>query len=270
MLSVRPTSSILPRLANTAVGSLLPAIQDLVSQVLESRQRKAQLHRAILNHEAESLVTGEASTPGPGRRSRRSDHQGPENRRDLSLRPPTSNIPRLPANVGNQVCWDTVKIRATFTTLTSGPAENNFAVSLNSHPQVSSWAALFDQFCIPQFSVSFFSQESPSSTGSPIELHTAIDFDNVTNIGTLAAIDDFGSAQVDNLIFNKRVTRSIKPCVKFTAGATASSGVARSWIDCATPGVNHFGIRSICAPSVTSAQTFVSETTIWFGFRNSI
>jgi len=245
--------------------------------VLSSREDKRLLEQAIVEHEAKALVTGEASTPGPSRTSRsrksarkRTDHQGIENQRDLSLRPPTFRVPRLPRNIGNVVVWDVVKVRSIGNSNTSGITEANNSVSLSTHPQASSWAALFDQFCIPQFSVTWYPLEPPSSTGTTLELHTAIDFDNVSNLGSIAALDDFGSAQVDVLIWNKRVTRSCQPCFKSTASGTASAAVQRGWLDTATPAISHYGIRAIFAAGITAAQNFTIETTVWYAFRNSI
>jgi hypothetical protein len=168
------------------------------------------------------------------------------------------------------VVWDVVKVRQVGNNSTSGITEINQSVSLSTHPQATSWAALFDQFCIPQFSVTWYSQEPPAGTGNILELHTAIDFDNVTNLGSIAALDDFGSSQVDLLVFNKQVTRSVRPTFKSTASGTASAAVQKGWLDTATPAIAHFGIRAIFAQGTTAAVNYTIETTIWYAFRNSI
>jgi hypothetical protein len=118
--------------------------------------------------------------------------------------------------------------------------------------------------------VSFFSQEPPSGTGSVVELHTAIDFDNTSTISTLAAIDVYASLQVDNLVFNKRLTRSCKPCLKLTNSAGASAVLGRQWCDSGTPSTAWFGIRSIAASATTAATIITVETTLIFAFRNPI
>jgi hypothetical protein len=180
------------------------------------------------------------------------------------------SVPAIPLSLRNLVTYDKVLIRSTLSNSTSGISESNFGFSLNQHPQVSSWTALFDQWCIPQVSISFMSFMSPSSTGTLAELHTAVDFDNSTNLGSLASLDDYESAQVDLLAFNKVVTRSVKPCIKPDTSGASGNAVARSWIDSAFPGTLHFGIRAILAQAATNATTLDVVQTIWFAFRNPI
>jgi hypothetical protein len=271
-----PHQSALSSLSSPS--SLVPyasALRDVWDWVVETRRNNLEFRDAVSRHERDHslFVSGEAKTPGPpkGSRSRRRfDHQGPENRADLALRPPTTAVPRLPKNIGNVPVWDVVKIRTAGTTSTSVITETNFSVGLSAHPQASSWAALFDQFCIPQFTVSFYSQEAPGGAQSPIELHTAIDFDNITSLGTISAIDDFGSARVVNLQGNRAFTRSVRPCFKSTASGINSASINRGWVDCATPTVQHFGIRSIIGPSNSAVVGFYTETCVWYAFRNTI
>lgn len=194
------------------------------------------------------------------------------NKRDLKIKPPSTRIPSsVPRNFMSSVTYDLVKVRSTSTTSTSTVVENNFAFALNNHPQYSSWATLFDQWCIPMASVSFYNPQAPGSTSSEIELHTAIDFDNSTSIGTLAAIDAYDTCQVVILGPGNKSshTRSVKPCLKSNAGAQNNAALLRQWCDCATPGTSWYGIRSI-VNSTTTAMTFTLEATVWYGFRSRI
>jgi hypothetical protein len=168
------------------------------------------------------------------------------------------------------VVFDRTVIRSTFNTSTSAVTENNYGWTFNSHPEVSHWSVIFDQWTIVEASVTFRSLNPLSSTGSVLELHTAIDFDNQTNLGNLAAIDDYGSSQIDVVTLNKAVTRSVLPCVKPDLIGIGGAGVARSWVDSAQPTVPFYGIRSICSTAV-NAQCLVSvEQSIVYAFRNSI
>jgi len=190
---------------------------------------------------------------------------------DLRVRPPsTLNVPKsVPRNIPSQVVWDTVKIDGTITSLTSGPAEMNFSFSLSNHPQSSSWAALFDQWTIPQVSVSYQSLLPPGSTLVPLKLYTALDFDNANAITTVTAIEDYSTCSCNVMEPQTRFVRSIRPCTKPTTSSSGSA-VQRMWIDSGTPGNLFYGLRSMVSQSATAAQTISTTLTIWYAFRNQI
>jgi len=196
----------------------------------------------------------------------------PQNRFDLRVVPPSRSTPFfVPKQVSNQIVWDLLKTDVAITVNAITVTENNFSAQLSLHPQVASWTALFDQWCVPQFSVTFRAQEAPGGTGSVPLLYTALDFDNGTAIGTVPIIEDFATCQVNIMTTGSTVTRSIKPCVKGTVqnqSGSANSGIERRWIDSAAPNTQHFGIRSIVGPG--NSNNIVATMCIWFAFRNQI
>jgi len=258
----------------------LSALRAVISEVVEARTNNLAMRQAVADHEkAEiALLSNAGSAPkthqlvrsgGKGRRG--AGPGGPVKRRDVAIKPlKPGNVPTVPRNIPNKIVWDVVKSRQQIVTSITVLTENNFSWSFNSNPQQSSWAALYDQWTIPQASVTFYSLEAPASTGNIAELHTALDFDNATALGSLALIDDFNSSQVDVLVFNKRVTRSVRPCCKPTIFGVANAGVQQSWIDSAAPTVQFFGIRSIFGVGAVTAVPITVEWTIWFAFRNAI
>jgi len=194
----------------------------------------------------------------------------PAARADLRVKPPSNtNVPNsVPRSVSNQVVWDVVKIDGTQVNSTSAPTEFNFNASLSAHPQASSWQALFDQWTVPQFSVSYQAMTPPGLTTAPPRLYTALDFDNTNTIGTITAIEDYSTSSCLELQPQSKIVRSIKPCTK-PVNIGTTSGVARMWIDSGTPSAVFYGIRSMM--SASGAQVTVSTTlTIWFAFRNQI
>jgi len=227
--------------------------------------------KAAYDHMVATPALSSSTSSSRGGRGR-SSKMAPTNRSDLAIAPlKSSNVPRrVPRNLASKITWDIVKVRGVTSTTIGAITEQNFSFSLSSHPQASNWASLFDQWTIVQVSISWYSQEPPSSTGSIVELHTALDFDNTASLGGLTQIDDYSSAQVDNLVYNKVVTRSIKPCVKLSANATGNVVPSREWCDASTPGANFYGIRSIYAAASSAFSNVTTETTIWFAFRNSI
>jgi hypothetical protein len=281
MLARSTPSQVVATTAGVALAGALPAMRQIVQEVLDAREQNIAFQRGIKAHEADQVASlASAKSQGQqsggsrgGGRGGSGNRMAPRNKADLRLRPPKSgNVPsRVPRNIAGMLVWDIVKIRNVNSTNTSIVTEQNFSFYLQLHPQYANWAALYDQYTIVQVSLSFYSHMPPGSGASPIEMHTAIDFDNSANIATLANIDDYASAQVDNLMFNKVVTRSCQPCVKLSAASTNNIVPSREWIDTGvSTTANFYGIRTMAAPADASATNYTTELTIWFAFRNSI
>jgi hypothetical protein len=196
----------------------------------------------------------------------------PSSKADLAVKPPTRSIPKkVPKQVSNQVVWDIVKVDSTITPSAGGVVETNFSASLNTHPQNSAWTALFDQWCIPQFSVTFRSLEAPGGTSSISILYTALDFDGIGAISTIQAIEDYSTCKLTTMGARSLVTRSVRPCIKLStqqSGSNVNSTVAREWQDSGAAGSPWFGIRSIL--SASNASAIIATQTIWYCFRNQI
>lgn len=198
----------------------------------------------------------------------------PTNFADLKVRPPNPlSVPRSISGIQNQVVRDVVKIQSTITTSSSGIVETNYSWSLNSHPQASSWQALFDQWCLYQVTTQFNSQLAPGSTTPACMFYSALDFDNSANVGSVAAIEDFSSAEAVMMFPQASTMRSVRPSPKMAVGAISSAPSAAvtgpQWLDSSIPGIIHFGIRTVSDVS-PSAQFITVTTTLWFAFRNSI
>jgi len=198
----------------------------------------------------------------------------PTNKADLTIKPPDNrNVPRrIPRNVQSLIAWDSVKVNSIITG-TSSIVETNFGAMLSTHPQSSSWQTLFDQWTIPQFTVEFDSQIPPGSTSIPPVLYTALDFDNVSNLGSIQALEDYSSSEARQLTTGVRVMRSVRPSVKVvqgvSGGSTSTSGVQGAmWVDSGQNTTVFYGVRSILG---ISPSTVLNVTwTIWYAFRNQI
>lgn len=223
-----------------------------------------------------------ASAPPKGRRVKVSRSAGGKsssgpgsmvNRQDLKIRPPSMKPPNsVPRNFLNQSFFDRYSSRTGITTSTTSNVETNYQFSLNSHPNMAALVATFDQYCVVQASVTFMSAQAPGSTAQLVEIHTAIDFDNITNVVTFTALDQYDDLRVHELGpgANRNVTRSVIPCMKLSSAAGTGATTSRQWVDCAFPLVNWFGIRSIIAPTIGAALPLIAEVTVWFAFRGRV
>jgi len=270
MLAALTGRSVAPVGASLVSQAITPQnLEWLVNAVQQSRDEHAEIASGIAARE--KLVAASGGHVGSSGRSKGGGRGGssvgmrPANKADLAIKPLTNtNVPSRVPRVLSAIVWDLVKVRSTITTNTSSIVETNFGVSMATHPQASSWVSLYDQWCIPQFSVSFTSTEAPGGGGQLAELHSALDFDNVANIGSVTLIDDYGTAAVVILQPGRTFTRSIRPCVNL------SGSIRRTWCDSATQSIAWNGIRTITTQASGAAISLVVETTIWYAFRNSI
>jgi hypothetical protein len=236
---------------------------------------------AVQNHIAVSPNMA-GKKKGKGRQGRRVQSGGtggmyPTSGADLRVKVPVfTNVPNsVPRNVASLIAWDTLKLDTTISTSTGGITETNFVFSLAQHPQNGSWTTLFDQYCIPQVSTTFRSQQPPGAGTASFSMYTALDFDNNTNIGSISNIEDYSTCEVHEMHPQMVYTRSIKPAVKIVVGTSdggsqVTKSVSRSWIDCTQPSLFHYGIRSICSAAPTGTYNILATTTIWYAFRNQI
>jgi hypothetical protein len=259
----------------------LTMVRQVINEIAEERSKNLAFRAAVAEHEAaeskvQPLIQQASVSHSAGARAGRSGKSAnsktrPLNRKDLSFKPPSGKIPGgPPKSISSLVTWDYVKIRVATSDALSNITETNYSWNLSSNPNSSSWASLFDQWCIPMVSVTWYSREAPGSTGNVLELHTALDFDNTTTLGSLALLDDYSSSQVDLLLGNKSVTRSVRPCLKVDSVGSNGAVMARTWCDMAVQGTLWFGIRSMFAQAGTATNAVVVETTIYYAFRNPI
>jgi hypothetical protein len=200
-------------------------------------------------------------------RSSRANGMSPTNSADLAIKPPSVfNVPkRVPRNISNMLAWDVVKIDSTITPSGgSGITETNFLFTLSQHPQASSWAALFDQFCIPQASVSFAAQQAPGDTNPSTTFYTALDFDNITALGSVSLLEDYSTCAVQVMHPGAMVLRSVRPSPKtalLANGSLVSAGVEGPvWVDSIFPLTAHLGIRSISSGSAATVTEVIKVT----------
>jgi len=136
--------------------------------------------------------------------------------------------------------------------------------------QYGAYLSIFDQYYLHSAVITLtndFHAASATTFTYPV-VHTAIDFDNVTALTTIAGIESFGTHNVDVLTPGKSVTRIIMPC-----NNTASNGaglVTRMWVPTTQTNTRFFGFRSITESAVTSGAILNVHISCIWAFRNTI
>lgn len=253
--------------ANQMVDRVRPALAT-IKAALDERDNWELL---AAEHERKSFPATPAVNSGGSRgKGSGGGKTARSNKSDLSARPSSNfKVPnRVPRNIRNRIVWFTAKIDLSDITGSTSIAETNYGFAFNQVQNYATWAALFDQYCIVQVSITWESCVPPGSTGTLGVLHTALDFDNTTNVGSLAIIDSYETSQTDVMVPGKMVTRSCRPCLKGDSNAVTSVTVLRSWLDMAQTGLNHFGIRSILGICTNNTVLRVILT-YWVALRNT-
>lgn len=280
MMSLFSPSSSVVQTPDAASMVPLTVVRQVLQEVADARASNLAFRQAVSDHETANTprpvkqVAAPALSSGSrgGGRARGGPRQ-PANKGDLRCKPPSGQIPSsVPRNIPSMLAWDIVKFD-TVIAISTSQVETNFLFTLTQHPQAAQWTALFDQWCIPQASVTFRTEMPPGTTQSVPMLYTALDFDSLGNLGSISSIEDFSTCQVTSMSPGRSVTRSIKPCVKMsvqTGGSNTNASLGRVWQDSGSPGTSWFGIRSIIGPTSSSGFNLIATSTIWYAFRSQI
>lgn len=196
---------------------------------------------------------------------------------DYTRRQPSFQIIQTPPkNFREQIHWVRGSTQAVVTISNSVPTEANYTFTLGGLTDLAGLSGFFDQYCIYSVSVSV----SPNFEGAGSTLYsfgtcfTAIDYDNVTSLGSAAAIQAYNSCVTFEMSPGQSVQRYYKPCVApaiyNTSAAFSGYGVARCWIDSAETGVPHYGFRSFFISNTVSGLSCTLDFDVVVGFRNNM
>jgi len=178
---------------------------------------------------------------------------------------------RVPKSIANQIYWirQTV-VKSQITSTATVITEQDLNFTLNDLDGVSNLSAIFDQYCIHTVIVRYIPGANAATAGSVnvSRLYTAIDYDDSTAVGLA------GIRQYDNLLVSSSTVqqeRILHPRIAVSAYSSTFGAFAnqRSWVDCASSGVNHYGIKAILdvASSSTSTTSIVPECEYIVAFR---
>jgi hypothetical protein len=196
---------------------------------------------------------------------------------DYTRRQPSfSLIQTPPKNFMSQIHWVRGKTQAVVTISNSVPTESNYSFTLNGLVDLAGLNGYFDQYCLYSVAVSI----APSFEGAGSTLYTfgtcltAIDYDNVTNLGTAAAVEAYNSCVMFEMSPGQSIQRFYKPCVApaiyNSSAAFSGYGISRCWIDSAQTGVPHYGFRSFFISNSVSGLSCTFDFDVVVGFRNNM
>lgn len=159
---------------------------------------------------------------------------------------------------------------------TAGVWEVNKAFILNDLDQVTTFTALFDAYRIDRVTVTYWPKGTQNPMGAALtaqntKMYTAIDLDDVANLGTVAALRQYETCVITTA--NRKIVREIVPRVASSLynGITAaySESKAGLWVDCAYPAVEHYGIRAMLEATLAAGDATYDVTAEYIvSFKN--
>jgi len=177
-----------------------------------------------------------------------------------------------PMNIRSMLYWVQENVQTNFS-VSSSTVESNYAFQISAINAVSSYLAIFDQYCIYAVYVRLIPNSEYPTSGTLGSLATAIDYDNVNNLGSWSGIQDYGTVNVTQVESGVSVERYLEPCAApalyNSAGAFTGFGVGRFWLDSANSGIPHYGFRTYVNGSTINYTMLVNVTYI-LGFRNTV
>jgi hypothetical protein len=181
-------------------------------------------------------------------------------------------VQRPPKGWQTDITWVRLSYDTTLSTSTSVVAENNYYFTISGFENSSSYLAAFDQYCIYSITMGVAMQSSGSTYTTTVQFATAIDYDNITNVG-LGGIQAFASYNMCNLSQVTSLVREVKPAIATVVNNSASAfngnGISRAWLDSAYTNIPHYGIRTLAKASSSSVVLEISFSAI-VGLRNNI
>jgi hypothetical protein len=158
---------------------------------------------------------------------------------------------------------------------TSGITQINLAFALGNVDSVAAYTAIYDQYCMYAVKIRALATAETGLQGYTGRIATAIDYDNISTLSGLAALEDFGSVVESEFEPGMSYERFIKPCVAPTVWNGSASivnafGIARMWLDSASSSTPHYGYRSIFSGNTVSGLGVDFFVTYILGFRNNV
>jgi hypothetical protein len=197
-------------------------------------------------------------------------------RQDFGRNPPSWLLTQHPPpQIRNQLVWVQGKFQETFGISNSVPTEHNRAFTVGDITNLVGLTNYFDQYCIYSVTVNV----TPDFEGAGSTLYTfgsvitAIDYDNVSNVGSINGIEAYASAVTTELLTGQSVQRYLKPCIApalFTSSAAFSGyGVQRLWVDSSSNSIPHYGFRSYFVSNTVAGLSMTLDYNYVIGLRNN-
>jgi len=168
--------------------------------------------------------------------------------------------------------YGVIQTTATPVTITSSAVATTYGnvnFILNLLDQYSSFTSVFDQYRIRMAEVAFRPRTIPLLAATNTGLFaTVLDFDDGNNLTTFAQAEDYENAMIGKGDEPQRRTLIPHAALAAYSGAfTSFANVQDMWIDAASSGVVHYGIKTAWTQTDVAYTTDITVR-YWVEFRN--
>lgn len=163
-----------------------------------------------------------------------------------------------------------------FTTSVGGEVDTGYQFTLANLPGYSEFTSLFDSYRITKVEFTLWPTSNAcnnSQYATPSWYIVTVDFDNA-NVATVAALREVDTAEVCSCHQKKVITFEPRSAGVLAQGAALtgmSENAPNQWINCATTGVTHYGIK-MAALTANANGTFTMDITarVFVEFKKTI
>lgn len=162
---------------------------------------------------------------------------------------------RIPRVLSRQVFYFRQLVQKnSITSQNTVPTEVDYNFTFADLGNYTYMSALFDQYCILMVEATFrpSCQQAPAANVGP-NFYSVIDWDDSSALATIAAASQYDNTLVTSA--NQEHRRTIKYprfAVSAYAGSFGAYSSTTGWIDCASTGVQHYGLKVLAAPHTSS------------------
>jgi len=171
--------------------------------------------------------------------------------------------------------FNIMQMAAPVTVLTTSNVASTFGVftftATNSVAQFASWSNVFDQYRIMELEV-WISADISNTTGISLgaqNLYTVTDYDDGNALTTITQALSYANVIAAPLTNGQyRKWRPHMATAAYSGVFTSFKNEVSNWIDVASPGVQHYGLKLAADVTTTNAINIRMFTRVWIQFRN--
>jgi hypothetical protein len=173
--------------------------------------------------------------------------------------------------------YNQIRVQSTFsnavyhTTSTTVPTYNSQYLAINQFSSYLGYTSVFDQYCIEKAEIWLYpagNQYTPGSTAPP-SLITCVDLDDANVPTTLGNVSDHQeSISTGNLCGHYHMWQPQYATAVYS-GSFTSFGADRGWLDCASPGIQHYGFKLAVQATPGQAIAYALTARITVAFRSA-
>ncbi len=167
------------------------------------------------------------------------------------------------------ITWDVDTIDSSTTTTYA----NAYYAALSALPGYINMVECFDQYRILQVVYNFLPLADPSVlSGQGGLVYTALDYEDASIPSAASELEQYDTCTIAP--FSHRIQRVVNPRISVAAyavGVFASYATQRgTWIDCGSPGVQHYGIKVVIPAFGSSSYRMLLKGTCYVQMRSQI